>query len=212
MVCPALLPPAQRAHISTSDERISTSFPLPSSPHCAPSTTETMAIRVNIRRLHQEEGDELTTHIADYLRSISLPLRRSQALRGQSAKAVQKTVYLTTFFYHPEYAAPRSGYSTRFGADGIRFWNGGVPLEFSKPKCCQSVGQEASQRLWNTLSAAYGRSFVWVNYIYANALRSAWPESEDCMFLVFCIGFAFTLGSLWSLLGNKRRRAEIEER
>ena len=41
MVCPALLPPAQRAHTSTSADRMSTSLPLPSSPHCEPSTTVT---------------------------------------------------------------------------------------------------------------------------------------------------------------------------
>jgi len=39
MVCPALDPPATRAHTSYDWDRISTSFPFPSSPHCPPSTT-----------------------------------------------------------------------------------------------------------------------------------------------------------------------------
>ena len=43
IVCPALLPPAHRAQMSKSADRISTSLPLPSSPHCAPRTTVTAA-------------------------------------------------------------------------------------------------------------------------------------------------------------------------
>ena len=39
MVCPALDPPWQRPTMSTDSQRTSTIFPLPSSPHCAPSTT-----------------------------------------------------------------------------------------------------------------------------------------------------------------------------
>lgn len=39
IVCPALDPPATRAHTSYDWDRISTSFPFPSSPHCPPSTT-----------------------------------------------------------------------------------------------------------------------------------------------------------------------------
>jgi hypothetical protein len=46
MVCPALFPPAKRAQMSTSAESMSTSLPLPSSPHCAPSTAVTLPIGV----------------------------------------------------------------------------------------------------------------------------------------------------------------------
>jgi len=41
IVCPALLPPAHRAQMSNSADKISTNLPLPSSPHCAPRTTVT---------------------------------------------------------------------------------------------------------------------------------------------------------------------------
>lgn len=40
-VCPALLPPWQRLMMSASVASRSTTLPLPSSPHCAPSTTVT---------------------------------------------------------------------------------------------------------------------------------------------------------------------------
>src|SRR4029453_17712727 len=38
-VCPALLPPANRTTTLTCGVRMSTTFPLPSSPHCVPTTT-----------------------------------------------------------------------------------------------------------------------------------------------------------------------------
>ena len=44
MVCPALFPPAHLAQTSASAAKISTSFPFPSSPHCAPSTTVTVPL------------------------------------------------------------------------------------------------------------------------------------------------------------------------
>lgn len=43
MVCPALLPPALRAQTSADSVRISTSFPLPSSPNWVPRTIVTFA-------------------------------------------------------------------------------------------------------------------------------------------------------------------------
>ena len=43
MVWPALFPPANLAQMSTSADSMSTSLPLPSSPHCAPRTTVTAA-------------------------------------------------------------------------------------------------------------------------------------------------------------------------
>lgn len=46
MVCPALFPPAKRAQMSMSAESMSTSLPLPSSPHCAPSTAVTVPIAI----------------------------------------------------------------------------------------------------------------------------------------------------------------------
>jgi len=42
IVWPALFPPANRAQISTSADSMSTSLPLPSSPHCDPRTTVTV--------------------------------------------------------------------------------------------------------------------------------------------------------------------------
>ena len=41
MVCPALFPPAHLAQMSTCADKISTSFPFPSSPHWDPRTTVT---------------------------------------------------------------------------------------------------------------------------------------------------------------------------
>ena len=43
IVCPALFPPAHLAQTSTSADRISTSLPFPSSPHCEPRTTVTVS-------------------------------------------------------------------------------------------------------------------------------------------------------------------------
>lgn len=45
---PALAPPVARAIMSNFAERMSTSFPLPSSPHCAPNITSTMLKIVNL--------------------------------------------------------------------------------------------------------------------------------------------------------------------
>ena len=47
IVCPALFPPAKRAQMSTSADSISTSLPLPSSPHCAPRTAVTTPITIH---------------------------------------------------------------------------------------------------------------------------------------------------------------------
>jgi hypothetical protein len=47
IVCPALFPPAKRAQMSASADSISTSLPLPSSPHCAPRTAVTAPIEIH---------------------------------------------------------------------------------------------------------------------------------------------------------------------
>ena len=49
MVWPALFPPAKRAQMSASADRISTSLPLPSSPHCAPRTAVTAPMMMTLR-------------------------------------------------------------------------------------------------------------------------------------------------------------------
>ena len=60
IVCPALFPPAHRAHISKSAERMSTSLPLPSSPHCEPSTT--VAVRAPHRQRQARPHTRRATH------------------------------------------------------------------------------------------------------------------------------------------------------
>src|SRR5690606_24745333 len=45
-VCPALLPPAKRATSSASAASTSTTLPLPSSPHCAPTTASAVIVRL----------------------------------------------------------------------------------------------------------------------------------------------------------------------
>jgi len=56
IVCPALFPPAKRAQMSVSADSISTSLPLPSSPHCAPRTAVTAPIAIHQPRVGMSGG------------------------------------------------------------------------------------------------------------------------------------------------------------
>lgn len=56
IVCPALFPPAHRAHTSAFAARMSTSFPFPSSPHCEPSTTVTVPTKIKAQSKSDPEN------------------------------------------------------------------------------------------------------------------------------------------------------------
>ena len=77
IVCPALFPPAQRAQMSKLAERMSTSLPLPSSPHCDPSTTVTASrARDKIRG-----GMYTATRLATHRSWLPAMRRRSRSAR-----------------------------------------------------------------------------------------------------------------------------------
>lgn len=65
IVCPALFPPAHLAQTSISADRISTSLPFPSSPHCEPRTTVTdQCTKISEWEVLQIlKIEKLTTHV-----------------------------------------------------------------------------------------------------------------------------------------------------
>src|SRR4051795_9509690 len=87
-VWPALWPPWKRTTMSACSDSQSTIFPLPSSPHWAPTTT-TLAMQCLSPRQHQIREDEIRAHQQRLVQAQAPPGIEDRATPGKAVRVAE---------------------------------------------------------------------------------------------------------------------------